>query len=496
MRKAPTAKRGRPLGDKKKESLDLVYLKQTMLLDNVEDLIVEKQREEALKVGVKELVVPYTPSKEQQEVHELLSKYKYGVVVVHRGFGKTWLAINELIRRAWECDAPQGGKFIYIAPEKLQAKATVWKELKYFVRELPSIINESELTVTFPNGSMIMLAGADNPDRLRGQHPHFVVLDEVAQMARETWYGAVYPSLSANRGGALFIGTPKGDNLFRELYEHAQRTRGWFHYLRTVEDTSVFSKEEIEEFMENTPPSEFAQERMCSFDAALKNTYFSDIISDEKRGIVTDVPWDPMLPVITSWDLGLTGSTVIWFAQVDPDERKIVKFIDYYENNQKDAFHYVNIVKSKPYVYDYHILPHDVSHRSWETMRTRIDIFQQHGLKVKIAKKLGVMEGIAMAQALLYTSRMDRTKCREGIAHLFQYRAKQDKITGESSDVPASTVHSHASDAFRVMAVGLKSVRSVEQSKDYAIAGYDYFNFTNAQRHSEADESAYDIWNP
>lgn len=97
---------GRPKSDRAIKEIDLALLKQTVLLDNVEALIEQKQK--TLTEGVKELTIPYTPSKHQQEVHKLLEKSRFGVVVVHRGWGKTRLAANELIRRAWACTAPQG----------------------------------------------------------------------------------------------------------------------------------------------------------------------------------------------------------------------------------------------------------------------------------------------------------------------------------------------------------------------------------------------------
>lgn len=488
-------KRGRPKSPAKREEIDLNLLKQSLILDNLDQLIEEKHKNEIH--GVKELVIPYTPSKHQQEVHDFLARHRFAVVVVHRGWGKTWLAANELIRRAWACTAPQGGKFIYVAPEKLQAKKIVWKEIKYFVKDLPCNINEAELTVTFPNGSSVELAGADNPDRLRGQHPHFVVLDEVAQMPKDTWYEAVYPSLRANKGGALFIGTPKGDNLFKDLFEHGKNAKGWFSYMRNIFQTEVATEEEIEELKNTMPLAKFEQEYLCSFSAAIQGTYFGSIIDDGNRNIVSNVPWDPGHPVITAWDLGTTDSTVIWFIQKDPRDPKLVRIIDYYENSEKDIFHYIQHIKTKPYVYEYHIMPHDVTQVSWETGRTRVDLFRQHGVQIRVAKKVGIQEGITMAQALLYTCLIDETKCKEGISHLRQYRAKQDRHTGVYLEDPVHDQHSHAADAFRTLAVGLKAHHNTDQARNaYAISTYDYFSPSLAGRPLDEAQHDYDIFNP
>lgn len=488
----------RPLKKENAQALDLKVLKQAMLLDNVEHKILDQQKVLAADIGVKELKIPYTPSIHQLEVHQLLEEHRFGVVVVHRGWGKTWLAANELIRRAWACTAPQGGKFIYVAPEKLQAKKIVWKEVKFFVKDLPHTINEAELVVTFPNGSSIELAGADNPDRLRGQHPHFVVLDEVAQMPRDIWYEAVFPGLRANKGGALFIGTPKGDNLFKELFDHGSQAKGWFSYMKTIFDTNVATADEVEELRLTMPLPKFEQEYLCSFSAAIQGTYYGPIIDDEVRGIVGDVPLDPSSPIITAWDLGTTDSTVIWFVQRDKDNPRIVRLVDYYENSEKDIYHYISVIKNKGYVYDHHIMPHDVTQVSWETGRSRVDLFRQHGLTIKIARKVGIQEGISMAQTLLYMCKFDRLKCKEGLSHLRQYRAKQDRRTGEYLDEPLHDQHSHAADAFRTLATGLKESLSTDRIKNaYAVAAYDYFDPTNSGRssHDTADDS-YNLFDP
>ena len=498
--KVTKRKPGRPKSKKSIEQIDLLALKQSILLDDVEGKVREKHAKEMEADGTKEIVVPYTPSKHQKEVHELISQYRFGVVVVHRGWGKTWLAANELIRRAWTCPAPQGGKFIYVAPEKLQAKKIVWKEIKFFVQDLPHTVNEAELTITFPNGSSVELAGADNPDRLRGQHPHFVVLDEVAQMPRDTWYEAVYPSLRANKGGALFIGTPKGDNLFRELYDLAGENEKWFNYRKTIYDTTVATKEEIEDLISTMPGPKFEQEYLCSFEAAIQGTFFGPIIDDPKKNLVGIVPFDPSQPVITSWDLGTTDSTAIWFVQRDNKDSKLLRVIDFYENKEQDVFHYISEIKKRPYIYDHHIMPHDVTHVSWETKRTRLDIFKQHGMKVVVAKKAPISEGIAMAQAMLYTCRFDADKCYSGLSHLRQYRAKQNKLTGEFLEDPVHDMHSHAADAFRTLAVGLKNLPSQDYSKvGYAESSYDYFSPSTSGRSpydNQAAQNSYDIFDP
>lgn len=450
-----------------------------MLLPDLEAQI-QKKHDMAIQ-GIKEMIVPYTPSSDQQEIHDKLTRYRFGVAVVHRGFGKSWLAVNELVRRAWSCTSPHGGRFLYVAPEKLHAKKIVWRELKYFVKDLPHSINEAELVVTFPNGSSVELAGADNPDRLRGMHPHYVVLDEVAQMPRDMWYEVIYPALQANQGGALFIGTPKGDNLFKELYDLAKKTPGWFAHKRNVFETRVFTPEAIEELQVTMPTAKFEQEYMCSFDAAYTGTYYAPLIAQLK--LVGSASYDPAYPVLTGWDLGTADDTVIWFAQQVGNK---IHLIDYYESNNKDFFHYIGVIKHKPYLYSYHVLPHDVNNRSWETGKSRLDYFRQHGMRVQVAPKTSPQEGISVVQTHLYRCVFDLEKCETGIRHMMQYCSKRDKLTGHETGEPAHNGSEHCADAFRTMIMGMKKPGYAQPMSEFeamfgssepkVITEYDYFN--------------------
>ncbi|MBQ9406732.1 MAG: DEAD/DEAH box helicase family protein, partial [Desulfovibrio sp.] len=169
------------------------------------------------------ITMPYVPR--YPSLHRLLLQRRFVVVVAHRRFGKTTVAINHLLMLAGSCPRPRAN-CAYIAPLRTQAKAIAWRELKRWSATIPGrVVNESDLFVEFAQSdgttARVRLFGADNPDALRGQYFDYVVLDEVAQMRPETWEEVVRPTLSDRHGGALFIGTPQGINLFSQLYDFA-----------------------------------------------------------------------------------------------------------------------------------------------------------------------------------------------------------------------------------------------------------------------------------
>ena len=413
--------------------------------------------------------------------------------MLHRGAGKTILAVNELIKRAMECTDKSGSQFVYIAPEKAQAKNVAWAKLKHYTKNIPDLkIREDELTITFPhNNATICLEGADNPDRMRGRHPHFVIMDEVGQMKRDMWYEVVMPGTMAHSAPVLFIGTPKGDNLFKEMYDlsvsEQVNKEDWFSTILSIYETGRYSVSEIELIKRTQPQAKFEQEYLCSFDANFTGAYYSDLLFNEDWRLVGDYDYNPMYPVITGWDLGTADYTCIWFAQQD-STGKITVF-DYYQNNNQDIYHYINYVKNKPYIYDYHILPHDSVQRTWQSLTTRASILKQHGLKVVVAAKLSIQEGIAVVQAALYNCRFNKNKCKIGLRELAAYRSKADKVTGNETGEP---VHNDAADAFKTLIVGLKKPKASSTVSNNIL---DWFDERNGQSKNQQTVGTYDYFN-
>lgn len=172
-----------------------------------------------------EIKIPYKPRAYQLEAHS--DPHKFQIDVWHRQSGKTTRAINHLVREM----VLNPGVYLYVAPEKSQAKNIVWKDptvlFKYLPAELISRKNEVELTVylkpTWKDGkkqagSVFYIEGADNVDRLRGLKPRGVILDEYAQMKPGVWEEILFPAINQSGGWVVFIGTFKGKNHFYNMF--------------------------------------------------------------------------------------------------------------------------------------------------------------------------------------------------------------------------------------------------------------------------------------
>lgn len=210
----------------------------------------------------------YEPRTEQQDIHDGMKSARFSVLVCHRRFGKTVCAVNSLVHEA-AVFRRRDGRFAYIAPYYGQAKKVAWDYFKQFTHMIPGIrYNEAELSVIFPNGSIIRLYGGDNPDALRGIYLDGVVMDEVADMRPNVWGEVIRPALSDRKGWALFIGTPKGINLFYELYQHAVSDPTWYAAVYKADDTGIIDAEELKAARREMTDSQYAQEFLCDFAAS------------------------------------------------------------------------------------------------------------------------------------------------------------------------------------------------------------------------------------
>lgn len=404
------------------------------------------------------VTIPYSPRPLQLQIHEALDTTRFAVAVCHRRFGKTVMAINQLIKAALTCDKERP-RFAYIGPTYRQAKAVAWDYLKHYAGVVPGVsFNESELRCDLPNGSQIRLYGADNPDALRGIYLDGAVLDETGLMQARVWSEVIRPALSDRLGWALFIGTPNGKNLFWELANRAKTGDGWALFTFRASETNIIDLAELLDAKGTMTEDEYAQEFECSFDASVKGAIFAKELSwlrENKR--ICPIVEEPLLPVHTAWDLGIGDSTAIWFAQ--QERSGAIRVIDYYENSGQDLGHYVNALRNRPYTYGRHYVPHDAQVRELGTGKSRLETLQALGLRADLAPNVRLEDGINAARMFLRKCWFDEKRCANGLDVLQNYRWDYNTRLDEYKSVPVHDWASHGADAFRYLAVSMKDDR-------------------------------------
>ena len=193
------------------------------------------------------------------------AQQRFRVVIAGRRFGKTHLSVRELCKAA---SIPEKEVW-YVAPTYKQAKMIVFKKLRKKLQSLRwvSKINETSLSFELKNGSTISLKGADNYDSLRGVGLDFLVMDEFADIEPEAWFETLRPTLADTMGKALFIGTPKGMNWAKDLFDMAaEYPEEWASFQYTTEQGGNVSIEEIEAARRSLDERTFNQEFRGTFE--------------------------------------------------------------------------------------------------------------------------------------------------------------------------------------------------------------------------------------
>ena len=384
------------------------------------------------------------------------------------------MAINHLLRAAVLCPK-KAPRYAYLAPTYRQAKAVAWDYLKQFAGGIPGIkFHETELRCDLPNGGRISLLGAENPDSLRGIYLDGCFMDEVADMPEKVFPEVIRPALSDREGFCYFVGTPKGQNAFFEMYEQATNNNDWYTAVHKASETAILNATELRSAKEAMTNDQYAQEYECSWVANVPGAIFGkELEAAMEEGRISRVPHDPTVKVDTFWDLGVGDSTAIWFIQ---SVGRAVHFIDCYENRGEGLPHYVSVLSKKNYLYGDHFAPHDIEVRELGSGKSRREIAWDLGLNFRVVPKLPLEDGLHAAQMLIPRCWFDAEKCKQGLVALRQYHRGYNERARSFRTTPVHDWSSHFADALRYTAVGIKeTVRNSRPPQVHAEMDYNPF---------------------
>lgn len=390
----------------------------------------------------------------------------------HRRWGKDDLALNWTATQVVQ----KPGTYWHMLPEASQARKAIWQAVnshtgkrridEAFPSEIRKRTNDNEMFIEFVNGSFWHVVGSDNYDSLVGSSPIGIVFSEWA-LANPAAWAYLEPMLNENGGWAAFIYTSRGRNHGYSFYKLAQDSERWHGELQSVDDTDVFSEEQLTEarasaralYGKEEGDALFNQEYYCSFESPILGAYYASQFDKAEKGKrIGRMAHEDGLPVYTAWDLGHTDSTSIWFFQVVSRE---VRLIRYYENRGKIIDHYVNELNSHDYVYGGHLLPHDAFDGRYKltTGKTLADTLE--GLKLRNliqVPKSDIQTGINQVRTLFSRCYFDRENCERGLDALRQYRKEWNEKMRDFRATPVHDWTSHAADAFRYLAEGIDMI--------------------------------------
>lgn len=182
--------------------------------------------------------------------------------------------------------------------------------------------------------------------------------------------------------------------------------------------------------------------------------YALEMRDTNAQGRITAVPYERSKGVVTAWDLGIGDTTAIWFAQFIGPE---VRLIDHYEASGVGLDHYARVLQEKGYIYDQHILPHDVRVRELGTGKSRLETLNNLGVRnIQIAPQLNVDDGIQAVRSMLPLCWFDAERCEHGVEALRAYHREYDDKNLVWKGRPSHDWSSHSADAFRYLSVGYR----------------------------------------
>lgn len=407
-------------------------------------------------------------------------------MVLHRRCGKTTAIVNHHQRAAlsseWEMrrlrallpDASEATLkpllrnrvYWHVMPTYKQAKTVSWAMAKDFARAVPGVkFNESELMVKYPNGSHFQLVGGDSPDSLRGPALSGLSLDEYSQIPAEVFTEVLSKALADHLGYCIWSGTIKGTDQLYKTYQAVKDDPEWFSLWQNV-DVSLATEEgatllAIARAMEDDrkliakgvmTQAEYDQEWYLSPEAAIKGAWYGkEMGAATTEGRIGAVPYEPLLPVDTDWDLGIADKMTVWFSQSHKSGK--VAVIDYYEADGEGFPHYIKMLSEKPYVYGKHWAPHDIAVRELGTGKSRLETARALGLSFQITPNIPLEDGIQAVRLFLSKCWFDASKTAVGLTCLRNYRKAFNQRLNEFTGTPVHDVYSHGADSFRGLAV-------------------------------------------
>jgi len=404
-----------------------------------------------------EVTLPYNfvPRPYQRPIFNAREKdIKHIIQVWHRRGGKDLvdlhLAIMETQKRV--------GNYWHVFPHYKQGRKAVWqgvtssgvKYLDAFPKALVKSINKQEMIIEFINGSIWQLVGADEPDSLVGSGICGAVYSEYS-LTKPSVREYIRPMLVETDGWEIINFTPRGENHAYELYKMALKNPEWYVSLKTVDDTGIITKEQIQQLREEGTLEEIIQqEYYCSFKASAAGAYYSEQLKRaEDEGRICELRYDEKYPVRAVWDIGATDAVAIWFAQhVDG----WLHLIDYEEAEGKDPAYWVKLLGEKPYLYEHDVMPHDANNKRFTAgMKTVKQEFVDLGRRniVIQPRSNNLIDDINAVRMDFYNCKFDEKNCKQGLNALKNYHKKYDEARNVFSAKPEHDWSSHGADAFR-----------------------------------------------
>jgi phage terminase large subunit len=192
--------------------------------------------------------------------------------------------------------------------------------------------------------------------------------------------------------------------------------------------------------------------------------YAQEIDAMQRTSRFTRVPYDPLFPVHTVWDLGWNDLMVIILVQRVASELRIIGCI---MDNLRTLDSYVAELDALKYRWGTDWIPHDGRAKNTHTGKSTEEMLRAMNRKVQIVPQIGIEDGIKAARMMFPRIAMD--KGADDLLNSLK-RYKRVQHSNGSFGAPMHDDASHGADAWRYLAVVADKLSNGQQQT------YDYEN--------------------
>jgi len=217
--------------------------------------------------------------------NDWLNTRKHSINIVPVGSGKTFLAALALPIFASDPKYHMNRDIVYSAPTMGMISTLIWEPLKRTCKEYFNIadkdINNSNMTIRFPNDIFIRCKSAEQRENLRGMNASIWIADEASLYTEDSLQeitNRLRPSVNdPNSAGRLIvISTPHGNGPLYSLFKAANKLPDQFivrHY--NYEQMRAGNLKYILDQKKILSPMKFASDYMCSFETISDQFFYA-----------------------------------------------------------------------------------------------------------------------------------------------------------------------------------------------------------------------------
>jgi phage terminase large subunit-like protein len=273
---------------------------------------------------------PYT---EQQEIidcvrgairNPLGERYQFLVADFGRQSGKSWTSRYIALDSAANHDQ----NVMWVSPSISSAR-NHWNKLVKLLKKagLTKIVKilQAAKEIHFPDGGIIAIRSAIEPDNLRGDSVDVLILDEAAffRNGEYVWEQVCLPMITASRGVAVFTSTPNGRNWFYKLFlEGWKKPDAEYHksWMLKSEQSPYQDKKLLAFLKKRTPSMKWRQEFEAEFLSDGGGVFVG--VDRASRVKMLTAP-DPKRVYVAGLDIGSTRDNST-FTVIDKESREQV----------------------------------------------------------------------------------------------------------------------------------------------------------------------------